>query len=192
MPTLLNRRLHGIFSILVAFFALSCGAGWGQEPAHTFNDMRQKLATGDTVQVFDSNGNRTQGKVVDVSPDALTLESKGSRVVLSENTVGEVRRKEPDRLWNGILIGGGIGVAAGFLAASGVCGQNDSECSAIARPVFVLPGIGIGIAIGALIDRSLNKFGTVFTSPGAAGQPRVSLSPVFSRQHRAFRLSIGF
>jgi hypothetical protein len=72
------------------------------------------------------------------------------------------------------------------------CGTSDPECAAIARVAFVLPGIGIGAAAGALIDYSLKKFDTVFAAPGSSYRGRVQLTPVVSRDQRGLRLSIPF
>ena len=67
-----------------------------------------------------------------------------------------VRQNEPkgrrDSVWNGALIGGGIGAGGGYIWARNICGSNDSECFAIAGPVGILGGIGIGAAVGAVAD----------------------------------------
>ena len=58
-----------------------------------------------------------------------------------------------DRLWNGMLIGAGVGAVAGMLVApQALCGSNDSECAVIVRAAIGLPAIAGGIGIGALID----------------------------------------
>lgn len=57
-----------------------------------------------------------------------------------------------DSVWNGLLIGGGIGAAGGAVWGRQTCGSNDSECFAIAGPVGVIVGAGIGAAVGAIAD----------------------------------------
>ena len=57
-----------------------------------------------------------------------------------------------DSVWNGTLIGAGIGVAGGYLWARSQCGSNDAECSAIANPIGIFCGAAIGAAIGAIAD----------------------------------------
>ena len=57
-----------------------------------------------------------------------------------------------DSVWNGLLIGAGIGAGGGYLWARNICGSNDAECFAITAPVGVLGGAGIGAAVGALLD----------------------------------------
>jgi hypothetical protein len=61
-----------------------------------------------------------------------------------------------DSIWNGLLIGAGIGGGGGYLWARNICGPNDRECFAITAPVGVLAGAGIGAAVGAVLD-ALNR-----------------------------------
>jgi hypothetical protein len=61
------------------------------------------------------------------------------------------QRGNRDSVWNGILIGAGIGAAGGYIWARHECG-NDAECAAITNPVGILAGLGIGAAIGAVLD----------------------------------------
>ena len=64
-------------------------------------------------------------------------------------TVSDRRR---DSVWNGTLIGAGIGAGGGYLWARNICGSNDGECFAIAGTIGILGGTGIGAAIGAVAD----------------------------------------
>jgi hypothetical protein len=57
-----------------------------------------------------------------------------------------------DSVWNGALIGGGIGAAGGYVWAHWICGANDSECFAIAGTVGIIGGAAIGLAAGAIAD----------------------------------------
>ena len=57
-----------------------------------------------------------------------------------------------DPVWNGLLIGAGIGAAGGAVWGRQTCGSNDSECFAIAGPVGIISGAGIGAAVGAIAD----------------------------------------
>jgi hypothetical protein len=63
-----------------------------------------------------------------------------------------VQKNGSDSIWNGLLIGAGIGAGGGYVWARSQCGSNDSECSAITTPVGLLAGAGIGAAIGAVLD----------------------------------------
>ena len=57
-----------------------------------------------------------------------------------------------DSVWNGLLIGAGIGAGGGAVWGRQSCGANDSECFAIAGPVGIITGAGIGAAVGAIAD----------------------------------------
>jgi hypothetical protein len=57
-----------------------------------------------------------------------------------------------DSIWNGTLIGAGVGAAGGAVWGLTTCGSNDSECFAIAGPVGIIGGAGIGVAVGAIAD----------------------------------------
>jgi hypothetical protein len=58
-----------------------------------------------------------------------------------------------DRLWDGILIGAGVGALVGLgLAPRAFCSRNDPECTAVVRVAIGLPAIGVGIGVGALAD----------------------------------------
>jgi hypothetical protein len=58
-----------------------------------------------------------------------------------------------DRLWDGMLIGAGVGALVGFgLAPRAFCRRNDPECTAAVNLAIGLPAIGVGIGLGALAD----------------------------------------
>ena len=63
-----------------------------------------------------------------------------------------VRSGERDSVWNGLLIGAGVGAGAGYVWARSQCGGNDAECSAITNPVGIIVGGAIGAAVGAILD----------------------------------------
>lgn len=57
-----------------------------------------------------------------------------------------------DSVWNGLLIGAGVGAASGYVWARHLCGSNDPECFTISATAGVLGGAAIGAAIGAILD----------------------------------------
>jgi hypothetical protein len=57
-----------------------------------------------------------------------------------------------DSVWNGTLIGASVGAAGGAVWGLKTCGSNDDECFAIAGPVGILGGAGIGAVVGAIAD----------------------------------------
>jgi hypothetical protein len=75
---------------------------------------------------------------------------EGDHAALARKTPGQSQQR--DSVWNGLLIGAGIGAAGGYIWARDICGSNDTECFFIAGPVGVLAGAGIGAAVGAVAD----------------------------------------
>jgi hypothetical protein len=57
-----------------------------------------------------------------------------------------------DSIWNGTLIGAGVGLGGGAVWGLKTCGANDNECFAIAGPVGMAGGAAIGAAVGAIAD----------------------------------------
>ena len=84
-------------------------------------------------------------------------------------------RPKGDRLWNGMLIGAGVGAAAGMLIApQALCGSHDTECAVIVRAAIGLPAIAGGIAIGALVDGLSSHDATVPFGNSRSVKPRLS------------------
>lgn len=81
---------------------------------------------------------------------SLKLPQAGSLPPLQPRQRAATARR--DSVWNGSVIGAGIGAAGGAAWGLQTCGSNDSECFAIAGPVGIIGGAGIGAAIGALAD----------------------------------------
>ena len=81
-----------------------------------------------------------------------------------------------DRLWNGMLIGAGVGAAVGMLLAPpAFCGGGgDSECAAIVRATIGFASIGAGVGIGALVDGLQSRDSTMPFPNGRATKPRLS------------------
>jgi hypothetical protein len=85
-------------------------------------------------------------------------------------------RDDHDRLWNGMLIGAGVGAAVGMLVAPpAFCGGgHDSECAAIVRATIGLASIAGGIGVGALVDGLQHRDATTPFRNGRPVGPRLS------------------
>jgi hypothetical protein len=80
-----------------------------------------------------------------------------------------------DKLWNGMLIGAGIGAVAGMVVApQALCGSHDTECAVIVRTAIGLPAIAGGIGIGALVDGMTHRNAAVPFENGRDRKPRLS------------------
>ena len=86
------------------------------------------------------------------------------------------QRDDHDRLWNGILIGAGVGAVVGMLVAPpAFCGGNDdTECATIVRATIGLGSIAAGVGIGALVDGLQSRDASMPFAPGRVMKPRLS------------------
>jgi len=91
---------------------------------------------------------------------------------------------------NGLLIGGAIGVAAGFVSATASC-PNDPECAAITTLVFVPIFAGGGLAVGALMDSATHKYDPVYVQ-SASNPLGLRVSPIVARDRKGVRLAFSF
>jgi hypothetical protein len=63
-------------------------------------------------------------------------------------------RPRSDSIWEGLLIGAAIGGVGGYIWARQICGgTDDTECFLISAPVGIAGGVGIGAAVGAVVDK---------------------------------------
>lgn len=81
-----------------------------------------------------------------------------------------------DRLWNGMLIGAGIGAAIGMLVAPpALCGGgHDTECAMIVRATLGFGSIAAGVGIGALVDGLQSRDASMRFVHGRVVKPRLS------------------
>lgn len=187
-----QKHVFGAVCSLALILVFASSAALGQDAARSFDELRGRLQIGDSVQVIDSGGKKLEGRIAGISALSLTLDAEKTHLELRENSVQAIRKRRHDPWWNGALIGGGIGAAAGWVAARGSCGSSDPECAAIARAAFVLPGLGIGAVAGALIDSSVRKYDTVFASSASSSRARFRLSPLVAHDKKGLQLSVSF
>ena len=86
------------------------------------------------------------------TPSRLAVSVASVAAIRPDRSQATVKSGKRDSVWEGLLIGAGIGAAGGYVWGRSICGPNDSECFAIAGTVGVLGGIGIGATIGAIVD----------------------------------------
>ena len=174
----LNRHR---WSALALFVILVPSPAPAQTVANSFDELRQVLKKGQTVVVTDASGQRTKGRVWDVSPSSVVVRSPEART-FTEGTVTEIR--VTDSLSNGALIGAAIGAG---LATWDYLIDPSEPGNAVA---FAM-GIGMGTAIGAGIDALVNRGGKIlYASPRQTR--RVMISPVLGRDRQGARVSVRF
>jgi hypothetical protein len=153
--------------LIVVAMLLAPLSGLGQASAQEFKDLSSRLRIGESLIVKDRADELTKGNLIDLANSRLSIATNRGIREFSTEQVREVWRRERDSLSNGMLIGLGIGVAAGLLAPAFSCGGfNDPECSAIVRLVFVPIGAGTGLTAGGLLDRAIRTPVLVYPSTG--------------------------
>lgn len=182
----MSARLALVLLTLMPRFALA------QTPARSFEDLQSVLKLGDEVLITDSSGKTSQGKIVALSTGSLGVTIDGRRRDLSAPTIRTIKRRHADSLWNGILTGAVVGAAVGAVVKQRNCGSTNCGEGGLVEPGFYYLGAAIGAGAGAVVDRSIRRFDTLFASPSTASARRLSLSPVLARHSRGLQLSVTF
>jgi hypothetical protein len=170
---------YGRFRVVAVVFLLFLGAAatsQAQVVARSFDELRLKVAPGDAIYVTEADGRERRARVLELSPSALVLAVGSVDRRFTEEDVRQIRKRTPDSLWTGGLIGAGVGAALGALAVSFSedCSYRSSSC---AGPLLSMTAMaaGIGIGIDALIQGRKVIYERSPRSPS-----RVSVVPVIS------------
>ena len=133
-----------------------------------------ELRPTDLVRVEIATGDRVVGRFVSASSDAITISVSGQPVQMPTSSVVRVERRVKDSVWNGVLIGAGIGAAAGV---SGLVASQGS--SGIYLMMGLAPAVVAGGAVvGWIVDRRIHRWTAIgskrssvasFVAPRAVG-----------------------
>jgi len=140
---------------------------------------------GDMVFVTDRNGVQTRGRLLGLSPEAVTLGVDGQEGTIPSSGVGRVEKR--DSLWNGILIGAVPGALVGMAGAGASCSPHCGRDV----PLGGLVVGAIGAGIGALIDSGIHGYSIVSGPPLAPPNARRSPEPVASLDDLWLRVREG-
>ena len=151
-----------------------------------FDRLALLVNQGDRITVTDSAGRELRGRLLDLSPSTLSLQSDGLRHDLHGGDISAVRRRERDSLQNGAVIGflSGAALAAGLLART----------EAGLDPSFLLPFASLAGAAGAGIGVCLDSLheGSQVIYRAAGSNRRLAVSPLLSRDSAGLSVSLGF
>jgi hypothetical protein len=164
-------------ALLLLFLAAAAAPAAAQTaPASTLD----ALARGLEVTVIDDGGRRFDGKVVDVSADAVRIKWRG---VIESVAMSEVVRIEKrDGLENGALTGLAIGTALGIGAAVSVGADAGFTVAAIASNALLYTAIGAGI------DAMINGRRTLYQR----NQPVTRVAPILDGNRRGAAIAISW
>jgi hypothetical protein len=163
----------------VGVFLLILSGALPSSAQDTFADLNQKLDPGDSLIVSDTNGHRTRGSLVELTPSSLVLFTDGTRRTFEVSEIERVQRRKNGVLL-GLLIGAGCGAALGAI----VYGlDEDNSAAAAVWSVAIGAGIGLGIDAVAVVPR------TVYRRPASGGLTPVPLDAVARGGGLGVRLS---
>jgi hypothetical protein len=113
-------------------------------------DLALRVNLDDQLRVEDRSGVRTTGRLTRLTDDEIAMQTSAGEKHFTRETVGRIAvRRQPFRA--AVLIGAGVGAAAGALAAC--TGSEREEC--VDAPIMAAAlGAGVGLAAGALIHRT--------------------------------------
>ena len=155
------------------------------QTASSFEQLAVLVESGDRVTVTDSAGREQTGRIIDLSPSALTLRIDGAGYDFRAASVRTIRQWRPDSLRQGAL----IGLAAGAITAAALYFPLDDFTGlgkAMTLGMFAAAGTGIGVGVDALIPTRQ----VIFRSPAAAR--RLTVAPLLARNRQGVAVSIGF
>lgn len=158
--------------------------------ARSFMELRLLVKTGDEVSVTDSWGLQWTGRVAELSDASLAIRVSGTRRDFPEGHVDRIESRG-DPLWNGALIGLGVGAGIGLLAGR-IAVNTPSTCSSPApgacdflAPLvvgaYLLTGMTVGTASGLATDALIRKRTLLYAAPGQSFSAGDRLSPMPSK-----------
>jgi hypothetical protein len=158
-----------------------------QEQVTSLDEVQEVLRRGDSIRVSERDGTTVDGQFESISGSLLRLLHDGAIFELSEAQISRIRRArhEPD----GILIGLGIGAAAGLSYVALQC-SGSSESSDCRRAGSVIM-IGPSALAGALIDRAFRRFDTIFDRH-TASPPHVRIAPMVTGRRTGVALTLAY
>jgi hypothetical protein len=171
----------GALPVLLCLLALGGMGCAARKPVGSLSDLSRRVHRGHTVYVLDDAGIETKGTVNDVSSSALVLDVNGALRQIDGSRIRQVDRYG-DSLWNGFLIGAGVGAAAALISDPQYkpCeGQPLTQCAdyQVGRRVAIVPVMG---AAGAGIDALVRRRHLVYLASNkpSASRARVLFYPV--------------
>ena len=165
-----------------------------QEPVKSFDQLNTRLKPGDTVYVTDAQGREVKGKIRELGPSALTLDSADASP-LEADAVRLVAQRQGHPIGKGALYGLIVGAAAGVvLGALWVTEWDRSDWSTGDNALATGLALGaVGSGLGAVIGAARpGKEVVVYRAPGASGSARLSLAPVITPRTKGVAVSFTF
>jgi hypothetical protein len=128
------------------------------------------------VRVTDDRGGQVEGRVDALAADSLTVNGR----LFTAARIARIERKG-DRLWNGLIIGAGVGVFLPLLPTEACSNQSRGGC--------IASGIVTGALLGLAIDAVHRGYTTVYR---AERRSTVRVVPRIDPHSRGVAVSLAF
>ena len=137
--------------IMSGAIVLMTSIAQAQGVASSFDQLAVLVKSGDTIRVTDSSGQEVSGRLIDLSPAAMGIQSNGVRREFAPSEVDHITGSRRGSLATGAMWGLGVGAGFGVLVTSGGdcfgCGGTWMIAGAL---YFGGIGTGIGVGVSAL------------------------------------------
>jgi hypothetical protein len=154
----------------------------------SFDELKPRIRTGATIFVTDSTGREVSGKLSGLSGTSLELVVNETRQTFSQADVALVRQRQPDPLWNGLL----IGAAAGATPAVYWLIADPNECGgALCMDDLAIGMIPCALA-GLAIDAAIHAMVIVYRHPSQSPTTTFTLAPFVAGRGKGFELIVSF
>jgi hypothetical protein len=189
-------RIRRTLAPCIVALAWPCVAA-AQSVVRTFDQLTATVTVGDTLEVTDADGRQVTGRLLQVTPAALTLEVQGQPRTWGPADLRLVTHQWRDSLRNGAVLGAVSGAFAGGVVVLAQCLSDDDlgsfqfdTCDGYGAEFAVgaTIGAGSGAALGALLDLWQSERRIVFEGEGRT----VSVRPVVSPAARGVLVSVRF
>jgi hypothetical protein len=181
-------RWMQVWTSMCLWLLLGPSGSSAQEIARNFEQLRLKIGEGDVIYITDTSGRESGASVIGLTDSALVVRMGGERRELVESDIGQIRQRLSDPLWNGALIGFGVGGAIGVLPArlsSPPC--RGGQCAA---PVLALGALGAESGVG--LDALIKGRKVIYGPATRTAAVRVVLLPLMSSRSRGYVVAIRF
>jgi hypothetical protein len=160
------------FAVIVVLAVTLNGGCASVSPTRSFPDLPKYLSNGDVLRLRETNGQATNGTLIDLSPASLTILTRDARLEVPENRVSRIQKRHTQRGFGALLglgVGFAVGVAAGRAAGKGDC----AICEAEGAGINTLVAMGVGAGLGAIVGTIIKAHKTVYEAPrsGSPGPP---------------------
>jgi hypothetical protein len=157
--------------------------------AHSFIELQGRIQSGATVFVTDLAGHEVKGTFRGLSDTSLDVLVHGQRLAFSQADVRLIKRRQPDPLWNGVL----IGVAAGAAPAIYWLFADPNECGGRICLTDLAIGVIPGAAVGLAVDAAIRERVVVYRNPPRSSTGfTFTVAPMVSERRKGVEIILSF